>query len=105
VEDGNSWKMVNSKKSSDGERMSSENEDIKRVLALCFRGHEALDAMDLERILSFDMGWLTPDQATEAVQALIRAGWLTGDEESLSPIDLFQDSVTNSYEVCSLLQV
>ena len=86
--------MANSKKSSDGERMSSENEDIKRVLALCFRGQETLDAMDLERILSFDMGWLTPDQATEAVQALIRAGWLTGDEESLSPVDHFQDSVT-----------
>lgn len=74
--------------------MSSENEDIKRVLALCFRGEETLDALDLERMLSFDMGWLTPDQATEAVQALIRTGWLTGDEERLSPIDRFQGSVT-----------
>ena len=35
--------------------MSSENEDIKRVLALCFRGEETLDALDLERMLSFDM--------------------------------------------------
>ena len=74
--------------------MSAENEDIKRVLALCFRGQETLDALDLERMLSFDMGWLTPDQATEAVQALIRTGWLTGDEEHLSPVDEFQDSVT-----------
>jgi hypothetical protein len=74
--------------------MSSENEDIKRVLALCFRGEETLDALDLERMLSFDMGWLTPDQATEAVQALIRTGWLTGDEKRLSPIDRFQDSIT-----------
>lgn len=74
--------------------MSTENEDIKRVLALCFRGQESLDALDLERILSFDMGWLTPDQATEAVQALIRAGWLTGDEENLTPVDGFHDSVT-----------
>jgi hypothetical protein len=75
-------------------KMSSENEDIKRVLALCFRGEDTLDALDLERMLSFDMGWLTPDQATEAVQALIRTGWLTGEEEKLSPIDQFQDSVT-----------
>ena len=74
--------------------MSAENEDIKRVLALCFRGQETLDALDLERMLSFDMGWLTPDQATEAVQALIRTGWLTGDEEHLSPVDEFQDAVT-----------
>jgi hypothetical protein len=74
--------------------MSTENEDIKRVLALCFRGQDSLDALDLERMLSFDMGWLTPDQATEAVQALIRAGWLTGDEENLKPVDGFQNSVT-----------
>ena len=74
--------------------MSSENEDIKRVLGLCFRGKETLDALDLERMLSFDMGWLTPDQATEAVQAMIRTGWLVGNEDSLSPIDNFQDSVT-----------
>lgn len=74
--------------------MSTENEDIKRVLALCFRGQDSLDALDLERMLSFDMGWLTPDQATEAVQALIRAGWLTGDEENLTPVDGFQNSVT-----------
>jgi hypothetical protein len=74
--------------------MSTENEDIKRVLALCFRGQESLDALDLERMLSFDMGWLTPDQATEAVQALIRSGWLTGDEENLTPVERFQDSIT-----------
>jgi hypothetical protein len=74
--------------------MSTENEDIKRVLALCFRGQESLDALDLERMLSFDMGWLTPDQATEAVQALIRSGWLTGDEENLTPVESFQDSIT-----------
>lgn len=74
--------------------MSTENEDIKRVLALCFRGQEMLDALDIERMLSFDMGWLTPDQATEAVQALIRTGWLVGDEDSLSSIDNFQNSVT-----------
>lgn len=71
-----------------------ESEDIKRVLGLCFRGQETLDALDLERMLSFDMGWLTPDQATDAVQALIRTGWLVGNEDRLSPVENFQDSVT-----------
>ncbi len=86
--------MVSSRKSSKVKAVSTENEDIKRVLALCFRGQETLDALDIERMLSFDMGWLTPNQATDAVQALVRTGWLVGDEDSLSPSDNFQDSVT-----------
>ena len=67
----------------------SESEDIRRVLAICFRGVLELDALDIERILSLDMGWLKPDEATTAVQALIKAGWLTGAQESLSPIEDF----------------
>ena len=86
--------MVSSRKLSKVKAVSTENADIKRVLALCFRGQETLDALDIERMLSFDMGWLTPDQATEAVQALIRTGWLIGEEDSLCPIDNFQSSVT-----------
>ena len=37
--------------------MSAEIEDIKRVLAICFRMGESQSADDLERILSFDMGY------------------------------------------------
>ena len=40
------------------------------------------------------MGWLKPDEATTAVQALIKAGWLTGAQESLSPIEDFSSSST-----------
>ena len=72
----------------------SESEDISRVLAICFRGVSELDALDIERILSLDMGWLKPDEATIAVQALIKAGWLTGAQESLSPIEDFSSFST-----------
>ena len=56
--------------------MSSDDvEDVRRVLAICFRNGEPLHALDLERILSFDMEWITPDEAEGAVQELA-AGWL-----------------------------
>tara|TARA_B110000914_G_scaffold34469_1_gene27291 strand:- start:645 stop:1262 length:618 start_codon:yes stop_codon:yes gene_type:complete len=63
--------------------------DIRTVLAICFRDGEPLDAIDVERILSFDMEWLSPDDAEIAVQSLISAGWLCGEENALTPsIDL-----------------
>ena len=69
-------------------------EDIRRVLAICFRGESELDAMDIERILSLDMGWLKPDEAATAVQAMIKSGWLKGGQEHLSPVDDFSSSST-----------
>ena len=66
--------------------MSSDDvEDVRRVLAICFRNGEPLHALDLERILSFDMEWITPDEAESAVQALVAKGWLSGDENALKP--------------------
>ena len=41
--------------------------------------------LDLERILSFDMEWLSPDEAEDCVSQLIDKGWLTGDRDSLTP--------------------
>jgi len=72
----------------------ADTEDIRRVLAICFRGESELDAMDIERILSLDMGWLKPDEAATAVQAMIKSGWLKGGQESLSPVDDFSSSST-----------
>lgn len=72
----------------------AEAEDIRRVLAICFRGETELDALDIERILSLDMGWLKPDEAETAVQALIKAGWLIGGQENLSPVADFSASST-----------
>ena len=59
--------------------------DIRTVLAICFRDGKPLDAIDVERMLSFDMEWLSPDNAEIAVQSLIAAGWLCGEENALSP--------------------
>ena len=64
---------------------SEDIEDIRRVLAICFRDGETLGSLDIERILSFDMEWVAPDEAEKVVQALIGIGWLTGGEDSLTP--------------------
>ena len=61
-------------------------DDICRVLAVCFRDGDSLSELDIERVLSFDMGWLSPDEASTAVHALIDSGWLIGDEDSLQPV-------------------
>lgn len=60
-------------------------EDVLRVLAICYREGMPLDALDIERVLSFDMGWLPPEDAEKSVQALIGAGWLKGPQEALEP--------------------
>ena len=59
--------------------------DIRTVLAICFRDGKPLDAIDVERMLSFDMEWLSPDDAEIAVQSLISTGWLCGEENALTP--------------------
>ncbi|MCH1423424.1 MAG: DUF2240 family protein [Candidatus Poseidoniaceae archaeon] len=72
--------------------MASEDiEDVRRVLAICFRDGQALDALDIERILSFDMEWISPDEAEKAVQALIKSGWLSGEENALMPTVTLDD--------------
>lgn len=66
--------------------MASEDfEDIRRVLAICFRNGQSMDALDIERIISFDMEWIGPDEAEAAVQALVAQGWLEGEEAALTP--------------------
>jgi len=59
--------------------------DVRRVISLSFRGQDRISDIDLERILSFDMEWLSPEEAEIAVSKLIEAGWLIGDSESLFP--------------------
>jgi len=60
-------------------------DDVRLVISLSFRGESRLSDIDLERILSFDMEWLTPEEAGTAVSKLIDAGWLAGERESLHP--------------------
>ena len=65
--------------------MSPEIEDIKRVLAICFRDGSSQTADDLERILSFDMGWMDTETAHDAIKALVFAGWIIDEVGILSP--------------------
>ena len=60
-------------------------DDVRLVISLSFRGENGLSDIDLERILSFDMEWLSPEEAEIAVSKLIDAGWLIGERESLRP--------------------
>ena len=66
--------------------MTDENfDDVRRVISLCFRGFDSISDLDLERILSFDMEWLSPEEAETAVSNFIDKGWLTGGRDKLSP--------------------
>ena len=50
--------------------------DIRRVLTIAFRGQSELNLLDLERFLSFDMEWVAPHEAEQAVNQLTAKGWL-----------------------------
>ncbi len=65
--------------------MSQEIDDIKRVLTICFRDGARQTADDIERILSFDMGWFDTETAHDAIKALIFAGWIIDESGVLSP--------------------
>ena len=60
-------------------------DDVRLVISLSFRGESRLSDIELERILSFDMEWLSPEKAETAVSKLIDSGWLVGERESLHP--------------------
>ena len=60
-------------------------DDIRRVIAICFRGISKMSDIDLERVLSFDMEWLSPEQSEQVVSKLMETGWLKGSRDELSP--------------------
>ena len=60
-------------------------DDIRRVIAICFRGISKMSDIDLERVLSFDMEWLSPEQSEQVVSRLMETGWLKGNREELRP--------------------
>ena len=66
-------------------KMSEEVEDIKRVLAICFRDGSVQSSDDVERILSFDMGWMDTETAHNAIKGLTFAGWIIDKDGELSP--------------------
>ena len=65
--------------------MSAEIDDIKRVLAICFRTGTKQSPDDLERILCFDMGWMDTDLAHDSINALTIAGWMKNEDGMLLP--------------------
>ena len=64
--------------------MSEAAADIRRVLTIVFRGVQRLHRADLERTLSFDMEWLEPHEAEQAVEQLMATGWLTEESGELA---------------------
>ena len=86
--------------------MTDDNqEDVRRVIAICFRGTEAMSDLDLERILSFDMEWLSPDEAEACVSQLIDKGWLTGDREIDSLLRLIKECHHTYWMVSKTIEV
>ena len=61
--------------------MSEADADIRRVLTIAFRGSSEINLLDLERFFSFDMEWVAPHEAEEAVQQLTTKGWLTNEQQ------------------------
>lgn len=64
--------------------MSPEELDILRTLCHVFKSEDNLEIEDVERILSFDLRFLTPDESEQAVRRLIEAGWLKEKNEILT---------------------
>lgn len=64
--------------------MSPEELDILRTLCHIFKSDDNLEIEDVERILSFDLRFLTPDESEQAVRRLIETGWLEEKDEILT---------------------
>jgi len=64
--------------------MSPEELDILRTLCHVFKSEDSLEIEDVERILSFDLRFLTPDESEQAVRRLIETGWLEAKDEILT---------------------
>lgn len=63
--------------------MSEAIADIRRVLTIAFRGQSELNLLDLERFLSFDMEWVAPHEAEQAVNQLTAKGWLLNEQQTV----------------------
>jgi hypothetical protein len=63
--------------------MSEADADIRRVLTIAFRGHTELNLLDLERFFSFDMEWVAPHEAEQAVNQLATQGWILTEQQTV----------------------
>lgn len=62
-------------------------EDLRRLLALTWRpwAQATLDAGQVTRSWSLDLGWLSPEDADEVLARLVQSGWITYDDGGLLP--------------------
>ena len=62
-------------------------EDLRRLLALTWRpwAQATLDAGQVTRSWSLDLGWLSPEDADEVLARLVQSGWITNDDGGLLP--------------------
>lgn len=66
-------------------------DDLRRLLALTWRpwAHATLDAGQVTRSWSLDLGWLSPEDADEVLARLVQSGWIASDGGGLLPgVDL-----------------
>ena len=66
-------------------------EDLRRLLALTWRpwAQATLDAGQVTRSWSLDLGWLSPEDADEVLARLVQSGWIANDGGGLLPgVDL-----------------
>jgi hypothetical protein len=68
--------------------------DIENVLRILFRESVSIERDTLERMIAFDMEWLSPSESEQAVEQFIAKGWLELNDaichlkRSLSSTDL-----------------
>ena len=62
-------------------------EDLRRLLALTWRpwAQATLDAGQVTRSWSLDLGWLSPEDADEVLARLVQSGWIANDGGGLLP--------------------
>ena len=72
--------------------MSPEQLDVIRTLSHLFKSETEVELEDAERILSFDLKFLSPGDAERAIKKLVEQGWIIqDDEEILTPAVTLQN--------------
>ena len=69
-----------------GYDMSPEQLDVIRTLSHLFKSETEVELEDAERIISFDLKFLSPGDAERAIKKLVEQGWIIQDgNEILTP--------------------
>ena len=63
--------------------MSPEQLDVIRTLSHLFKSETEVELEDAERILSFDLKFLSPGDAERAIKKLVEQGWIIQDDDEI----------------------